>query len=135
MLGCAAQRDAGGMTCSMRRLLTIGLAALAGLTTWFLLAETAGLDLVARTGTSTSRISAVSVAVVALLAGFAGWGLLALLERVSGRARPIWTMIAGGVLLISLLGPLGGVGAAAVLGLLCLHLVVGLVLIAGLPRP
>ena len=119
----------------MRRLLTIGLAALAGLTAWFLLAETAGLDLVARTGTSTTRVGPVAVVVVALLVGFAAWGLLALLERVSGRARPIWTVIAGGVLLISLLGPLGGIGAAAVLGLLCLHLVVGLVLITGLPRP
>jgi hypothetical protein len=121
----------------MRRLLTVGLAALAGLTAWFLLAETAGLDLVARTGpTATTRVTAVAVVVVAALAGFAGWGLIALLERFSGRrARLIWTIIAGAALALSLLGPLGGVGTAAVLGLLCLHLVVGLVLIVGLPRP
>jgi hypothetical protein len=120
----------------MRRLLTIGLAALAGLTAWFLLAETAGLDLIARTAASTSRVGPVAVVVVALIVGFAGWGLLALLERISSRrARTIWTAIACAVLLLSLLGPLGGISAAAVLGLMCLHLVVGVVLIAALPRP
>jgi Family of unknown function (DUF6069) len=120
----------------MRRLLTIGLAALAGLTAWFLLAEAAGIDLAARTGpTSTTHVGAGGVAIVAALAGLAAWGLLALLERVSGkRARRIWTVIAVAVLAVSLLGPLGGIGAPAVAGLLCLHLVVGLVLIADLPR-
>ena len=136
MLAPKAPVDADRMTCTMRRLLTIGLAALAGLTAWFLLAEAAGLDLIARTPTSTSRVGPFAVVMAALIAGFAGWGLLALLERVSsGPARTIWTVIAAAVLLLSLLGPLGGVGAAAVMGLMCLHLVVGLVLIAGLPRP
>jgi hypothetical protein len=121
----------------MRRLFTIGLATLAGLTAWYLLAEAAGIDLAARTGpSSTTRIGAGSVVAVAVLAGFGAWGLLALLERLSGRrARRIWTVIAVAVLAVSLLGPLGGAGAPAVLGLLCLHLVVGLVLIAGLSRP
>lgn len=121
----------------MRRLLTIGLATLAGLTARFLLGEAAGIDLTARTGpSSTTHVGAGAVVVVAALAGFAAWGLLALLERLSGgRARRIWTVAAVVVLAVSLLGPLGGVGSSAVLGLLCLHLVVGLVLITGLPRP
>jgi hypothetical protein len=120
----------------MRRIITIGLAIVAGLATWFLLAEVAGVDLVARTGpSSTTRISALSVAVTAAGVGFAAWALLAVLERVwPGRARLIWTITAGGVLAVSLLGPLGGVGGAAVAGLAALHLAVGLVLIAGLPR-
>jgi hypothetical protein len=65
-------------------------------------------------------------------------GRVADLDRpgAGGRPRPlIWTVIAAAVLALSLLGPLGGVSSGAVLGLLCLHLVVGLVLIAGLPRP
>jgi hypothetical protein len=123
------------MNCTMRRLLTIGLAALAGLTTWFLLTQTAGVNLIVHSGGSETRVGAGAVILVAVVVGLAGWGLLALLERVAGRARPIWTVIAAAVLALSLLGPLGGVSSGAVLGLLCLHLVVGLVLVAGLPRP
>lgn len=125
------------MTCTMRRLLTIGLATLAALAAWFLLTEPAGIDLVARTGPSaTMRVGPVAVAATAAVVGFAAWGLLAFLERVAGpRARRIWIIIASVLLALSLLGPLGGVATSAVIGLLTLHLVVGVVLITGLPRP
>jgi Family of unknown function (DUF6069) len=123
------------MNCAIRRLLTVGLAALAGLTTWFLLTQTAGVNLIVHSGGSDTRVGADAVVLVAVVVGLAGWGLLAFLERVAGRVRLIWTVIAAAVLALSLLGPLGGVSSAAVLALICLHLVVGLVLIAGLPRP
>jgi len=121
----------------MKRLMTVGLATLAALSAWFLLTQTAGIELAARTGpSSTTQVAAGFVAVVAAGAGFAAWALLAALERLTGgRARRIWIITAAAVLAVSLLGPMSGVGAAAVLGLLGLHLVVGLVLITGLPRP
>lgn len=112
--------------------MTIGLATLAALIAWFLFTQTAGVDL----ATPAGPVGAVAVAVVGLIVGFAAWGLLVVLERAAGtRARRIWRIIASVVLAVSLLGPLGGVGGAAVAGLICLHLIVGLVLIAGLPRP
>lgn len=59
-----------GMSRTMRRLFTIGLATLAGLTAWLLLAEVAGIDLTARTGpSSTTHIGAGGVAIVAALGG------------------------------------------------------------------
>jgi hypothetical protein len=77
-----------------------------------------------------------SVFVVALLAGLLGWALLALLERVTARGRTVWTVIAVVVLLLSLLGPLGGVTGGDKVSLLALHLIVGVTLILGLPmRP
>ncbi|MEV4199878.1 DUF6069 family protein [Micromonospora globbae] len=93
----------------------------------------AGIDLAARTGASTRAVSVTAVAVAAALAALAGWGLLALLERVTTRARALWTTIAVVVLLISLVGALGGVGAGAVATFVLLHLTVGVVLIVGLP--
>jgi hypothetical protein len=73
--------------------------------------------------------------VTSLLAGLAGWLLVAVLERFVARPRRIWTISAPAVLAASLTGPLSsGVGAAAVVALLLLHLVVAAVLVAGLMR-
>jgi hypothetical protein len=46
----------------------------------------------------------------------------------------VWTVTAVVVFVLSLAGPAGGASAGAVLALSGLHLVVALVLIAGLPR-
>ena len=47
--------------------------------------------------------------------------------------RLIWTIVAAAVFVVSLLGPAGGVGTSAKLGLAALHLTVAAVLIVGLP--
>ncbi|MEV6313835.1 DUF6069 family protein [Streptomyces sp. NPDC051776] len=69
----------------------------------------------------------ISVAVISLV----GWGLLALLERLTGRARTVWTAIASAVVVLSLLGPLfaAGLTTGNRITLVCLHLTVGAVLI------
>lgn len=72
-------------------------------------------------------VGPVHVAGTALAASVAGWGLLAALERLTARARTIWTVIATGVLAFSLGGPFGGQGitTANQLALLAMHLAVG----------
>ena len=61
--------------------------------------------------------------------------MLALLERFATRARAVWTAVAAGTLLLSMLvGPTAGVTTAAKAGLAALHLVVGAVVIGGMRR-
>ena len=76
------------------------------------------------------------VALTALIVSGAGWALLAGLERLTDRARTVWTAIAGLVLLISLGGPFGGDGITTAnrVALLVMHLAVGFTLIPGLYR-
>ncbi len=62
------------------------------------------------------------VILVTALVGLAAWGLLALLELITPRAKTIWTTVAVAVFLLSLLGPLGsGVDGASKLALALLH--------------
>ncbi|GAA2276106.1 hypothetical protein GCM10010149_18980 [Nonomuraea roseoviolacea subsp. roseoviolacea] len=110
-------------------------ATAAALAVWALAVPVAGVTLTVRTGGGAQTVGAVPVAVVSLLAGLAGWALLAVLERRAARPRRIWTITALVVCVVSLAGPLGSAaGAAATLVLLSLHLVVGAVLITWLAR-
>jgi hypothetical protein len=102
---------------------------------WVVAVPVLGLDLAARPiGGAVQQIGPIPVVVVSLLAGLLGWLVLALLERLTSRAGLIWRVIAGLVLLVSLLGPLAAINLAATGVLLALHLVVGGILILGLPR-
>lgn len=117
------------------RLLTVLAATVATLLGWTVAVPLAGVELAARSGGVEQRVSPVAVAVSTLLAGLAGWALLALLERFTGRARTVWTVVAVLVLLLSLLGPVsGGAGGAATPTLVVLHLLAGAVLVPGLRR-
>ncbi|MET8067709.1 DUF6069 family protein [Micromonospora sp. NPDC005686] len=117
------------------RLLTVLAATAATLLGWVVAVPVGGVELIARTGSTDQRVTPVAVVVSTLLAGLAGWALLALLERVTARPRTAWTVVAVLVLPVSVLGPLGGgVGRAATLTLVVLHLVAGAVLITGLRR-
>lgn len=115
-----------------RRLAVLGASVLAAMVTWAVLVPLLGIELAAHTGTGTIAVGPVSVAVAAAVIAAAGWATLALLERVTTHARRLWTVIASVVLALSMLGPLGGVGGAAMGGLVALHLVVGLTIIVGL---
>lgn len=115
-----------------RRAAVLGLTVLAGLVTWAVLDLLLGVDLSAQTGSAVRAVGPAAIVFAALLAGSAGWASLALLERLTVHARRVWTVLAGVVLAGSLLGALGGVSAAAIGGLMALHLVVGLTVILGM---
>ena len=70
------------------------------------------------------------VAIVSVLVGLAGWGLLAVLEHFTTRPRGIWIAIAVIVLLLSLSGPLSaGETVGSKVALTAMHLVAALILI------
>jgi hypothetical protein len=116
------------------RLAVVGITVAAALVWWAVLSQVAGIELQARQGT-VMRINGVSVFVAATAMSFAGWGLLALLERRTVNARKVWTVVAVIACATSLGSPLfNGIGVGAKLGLASLHLLVGAVVILGLRR-
>ncbi|MEE6262661.1 DUF6069 family protein [Plantactinospora sonchi] len=123
-----------GAATGVRRTGVVVATVVAAEAVFFTLDGLAGVDLAVRTGDTVAAVGAGAVAAAAGVAALVGWGLLALLERITARARRIWTVVAVVVLVGSLLGPLGGVDPAARLGLVALHLVCAGVLIVGLPR-
>jgi hypothetical protein len=119
------------------RALGVLAATAATLVVWVIADPLAGVDLAARTAASSESVPVGPVAVVVstLLAGLAGWGLLAVLERFTSKPARAWTVIALAVLLLSLIGPFGsGVGTTSKLVLASMHLVAGAVLIPVLAR-
>ena len=131
-----------------QRLLAVLGAVMAALAIWVIAVPVAGADLTVRQSGTTQPVGLAAVIGASLLAGLAGWALLALLERRAPRradrapaadqgnwARRRWTAIALGALVLSLAGPLpGGVGTATTVTLAGMHLAVGAVLILGLRR-
>jgi hypothetical protein len=116
------------------RLAVVGVAAVAALLDWVILVPAAGLTLTARQG-GVQHIGAPAVVISTIVVTFAGWALLAILERRTPRARDIWTVVATIVCITSLGSPLtNGIGTGAKLGLASLHLVVGVIVILGLRR-
>ena len=81
-------------------------------------------------GSPTQTVSALTIAIVGMLAGLVAWGLLALLERVTRHPRAIWTSISMVVLVVSLAGPLSGAQTpSAKVALVCMHLAVAIALV------
>ncbi|MEV4537716.1 DUF6069 family protein [Asanoa sp. NPDC049518] len=113
--------------------LAVVAAAAATFTVWTVAHQIAGVDLVVDNGATT--VTPAAVVLVTVLAGLAGWGLLALLERFTSRGTRTWTWIATAFLAVSLLGPLGSAeGAGATIALLAMHLATGAVLIPIMAR-
>jgi len=111
------------------RALAIALATLATVLVWTV-AKLLDVDLAAQSGANERQeVTLPAVIIVTLLVGLVGWGLLALLERVSTRGLTIWTIVAVVFFLISLLGPLGGVTTGAKITLAAMHTVTAAVLI------
>ena len=119
------------------RALTVAAAILLPVLIWLVADPVAGHDLIVDGGPDQEplQVAAFAVVVVPLLAGLAGWGLLAVLEKMTRHARVIWLVIAAVFLLISFL-PLTGPGTPwstrLILG--SMHLVVAAVLMVGLTR-
>lgn len=119
------------------RLLTVGAAMAAAVIVWGI-AELAGLHL-KQPGfgsRAATPLNAGFVISISLIAALASWALLAALEHATARAKGIWTTVAVVFLLLSLGGPFSGHGVSTgnrlVLGLT--HLLVGAIVITGLPR-
>jgi hypothetical protein len=112
-------------------------AAVVAAAVW-LVGTALGVDLEARSGTGTQPVGIVAAVVAALVVGFLAWGVRALLGRMlagrPGRDERTWLVTCGVVLLVSLLGPLGGVTAGAVAILAVEHLAVGATLALALRR-
>lgn len=122
------------MNTRMKRLIMVVGAAVASLVLWIAAVPVGGVDLDVRQGQSIQTVAPAMVLTSGLAAGFAAWALMALLERWTNRPVRIWTITAATVLAVSVLGPLGGIGAAAKLVLLAMHAVVAAILFVGLTR-
>jgi Family of unknown function (DUF6069) len=119
---------------SLRRGAAVLAASGSAFAIWAVAAPGLGLDLA---GPSNTVVGPASVLTASLVAGLLAWGLVALLERFTPRARFAWRALAGIALVLSLAGPLlGGFGAAATVALVLMHVVVGGILLVWLaPRP
>jgi hypothetical protein len=115
--------------------LTVAGATVAAVAQWALAGPAAGVALDVRLNGVVQHVGAAAVVAASLLAGLAAWGLLALLERRSQRARRTWTIVVVAALVLSLAGPLSSaIGTASMLSLIGLHLLVAIVLLIGLGR-
>ncbi|MGH3936576.1 MAG: DUF6069 family protein [Pseudonocardiaceae bacterium] len=120
----------------LRRALVAAGAVLAAVMVWTI--AVVGLDLrvtVPETPGSPNRrdLQFGSVLSTAVVATVAGWALLALLERITSRARTIWTAIAVTVLLLTL-PYLPGFTATERVVIALIHLTLAAILITGLRR-
>jgi hypothetical protein len=122
-----------------RRLAVVLGAVLAAALVWAIADPLLGerLRITDEAAGETLELGVVPVVAVALLAGLAGWGLLAALERFARRAaRRVWLGIALGVLALSFLPLTGeGMSGGTRASLAAMHLAVGGVLVTGLRIP
>jgi hypothetical protein len=113
------------------KLLVILGAALAASAAW-LIAHGVGAQLAVHQGDAVQPVGLPAVIVVSLIVGLLGWALLAVLTRTLRRGRLVWTIVASGVFLVSLLGPLSGVDGATMGWLALMHTAVAAIVIIGL---
>ena len=118
------------------RLLAVAGAIMAALGLWAIAELGFGFDVrspgEAFGGASgTSDVGPLQVIIASGIGSLMGWALLALLERLSSRAREVWLGIALLALLASLGAPLSGTGIAAASRavLVCMHLLVAAIVI------
>ena len=88
---------------SRTRALSVAGAVLAAVAVWAVAVPLSGTHLLIRFGSGAAQSVGIDYVIGAsLAASLAGWGLLALLERRTARARRIWTGIACVVVVLSL---------------------------------
>lgn len=117
------------------RLMVVAIAVLAAVVAW-LIATLAGAAMTVVSPLFGSiTVGAIAVVATAALASFAAWGVLALLERLTARAKTIWTVAA--IVILAIAVPAVAFFDASVatrIALGVLHLAVGLPLIVLLRR-
>jgi len=120
------------------RPLAVVAAVVAALVVYLLITQAFGQDLrtPGMSGKGATELNIGAVLLVSALASLAAWGLLAVLERFTARARTIWTVVAVVGLVLSLAGPMSGTGITTGnrLALALMHVVVGAVLIVLMRR-
>lgn len=113
-----------------RRSAAIVAAVLTPLLVWAIAVPVLGVDLTVQTGSTARAVSPLQVAGVSLVVSLLGWALLVILERSTRRARTVWTGVAGGVLLLSLAGPLmSATSTSGAATLVMMHIGLAVVLI------
>lgn len=131
----AAGDTTGKQGTARQRIIAVVAAAVAAVVVWVVADPVLGVDVAADANGTKTAVELPSVIGSSLVIGLVGWGFLAVLEKVTGKARTVWTAIAVVVFLLSLLfGPGAGVTTGAKATLVALHTVVALVLIPGLAR-
>lgn len=118
-----------------RRLLVVAAATLAPMAV-VAVATAVGVELrVVMPGKPAMTIGQPMIFVAGLLSSLAGWAVLAVLERLTRRAHPIWIALAAVVLLVSM-APIAQAEASAATRsvLAATHVVVAAVLVPGLLR-
>jgi Family of unknown function (DUF6069) len=114
--------------------------ALTAALAWTVEVPLLGIHLNFRFGTSHIQMIAVSEVIGAsLAASLLGWLLLAILDRRTPHARPVWTSLALVALAASLALPLAAATTAAtttsaVVGLVVMHLAIGAAVIPAMAR-
>jgi hypothetical protein len=106
-----------------------GMAA--GLVVWAVV-RLLGVDLTVESGSGTTQVDVVDVLVTTLVVGLAAWGVFALLLR-RRRAR-WWPFVGSTALAISIIGPSYLADGSSAISLICMHVIVGVVLITGFMR-
>jgi Family of unknown function (DUF6069) len=106
-----------------------GMAA--GLIVWAVV-RLLGVELTVESGSGTTQVEVVDVLLASLVAGLAAWGVFALLLRWR-RAR-WWPFVGSTALAISIIGPSYLADGTSAVSLICMHIIVGAVLITGFMR-
>jgi Family of unknown function (DUF6069) len=116
------------------RVLGVAGAVIAAVAVWAVAVPLLGLHLMIRFGNAAPASVGIGFVVGASLIGsLLGWGLLAILERRTVRARTIWTVVAMTVLLVSLSLPLiAGTTVPTKIALAMMHVAIAAVLIPAL---
>jgi hypothetical protein len=118
------------------RALSVAGAVLAAVAVWAVAVPLSGTHLLIRFGSGAAQSVGIDYVIGAsLAASLAGWGLLALLERRTARARRIWTGIAFVVVVLSLSLPLtAGTTISSKMALALMHVAVASVVIPVMRR-
>lgn len=108
----------------------VGGGILAAVAVWTLAGPLLSVDLQVTPGTNQPQpVGVGAVMTASLTAGLAAWTSSALLERLTHRARHVWTGLALAVLVASLVPTQAGVTTAATVALAAMHLAVAGVVI------
>jgi hypothetical protein len=119
------------MQATTRSLAVVAAGMAAGLVVWAVV-RLLGVDLTVESGSGTTQVDVVDVLVTTLVAGLAAWGVFALLLRWR-RAR-WWPFVGSTALAISIIGPSYLADGISAVSLICMHVIVGVVLITGFMR-
>jgi hypothetical protein len=119
-------------------LAVVAAAVAAALVAWAVI-RLVGVDLTLKDGTTAAggQVGPVDVLLASLAAGLAAWGVYALLAQ--WRRTRWWPYVGSTALAISITGPSYLADGISAVALICLHVIVGAVLIMGfmrfVPRP